>query len=207
MSRLSGRGTPLRAGSPRCCNDRRPGSGSPHPPHGGGSPIRFGLVRQPEAVGPRSGRRCAHQRGSPARSRLPRPDGLVRAYRLKPRLEDLGAKDRRHHGTHDRGGLADPLLRASGEHTIHPCPERSILCARRASTGDQPGRPVFPPFVSRGDLSRDLHPHRRRTRQFFYEDGFRARTKALMNLPSTCGATASRFSPEPASNSRASSIR
>ncbi|MGH7251718.1 MAG: hypothetical protein ACREIK_07655, partial [Nitrospiraceae bacterium] len=25
-----------------------------------------------------------------------------------------------------RGGLADPLLRASGEHTIHPCPERSI---------------------------------------------------------------------------------
>jgi len=37
--------------------------------------------------------------------------------------------------------------------------------------------------------------------------GFRARTKALMNLPSTCGATASRFSPEPASNSRASSIR
>jgi hypothetical protein len=25
-------------------------------------------------------------------------------------------------------------LPASGEHTIHPCPERSILCARRAST-------------------------------------------------------------------------
>ena len=25
-------------------------------------------------------------------------------------------------------------LRASGEHTIHPCPELSILCARRAST-------------------------------------------------------------------------
>ena len=91
MPRLSGRGTPLRAGSPRCCNDRRPGSGSPHPPHGGGSPIRSGLVRQPEAVGPRSGRitRCiqrsngspAHQRGSPARSRHPRPDGLVYASR------------------------------------------------------------------------------------------------------------------------------
>jgi len=27
-------------------------------------------------------------------------------------------------------------LRASGEHTIHPCPERSILCARCASTGN-----------------------------------------------------------------------
>jgi hypothetical protein len=43
----------------------------------------------PEAwtVGPRSGGRCAHQRGSPARSRLPRPDVLDRASKLKPRLE------------------------------------------------------------------------------------------------------------------------
>jgi len=34
-------------------------------------------------------------------------------------------------GERRAGGLR---LRASGEHTIHPCPERSILCARRAST-------------------------------------------------------------------------
>src|SRR5947209_2405126 len=69
MSSPSGRGTPLRAGSPRCCNDRRPGSGSPHPPHGGGSPIRFGLVRHPEAVGPHARfiTRCIlESNGSPA---------------------------------------------------------------------------------------------------------------------------------------------
>src|SRR2546428_11819205 len=36
----SERGIPLRAGSPRCCNERRPGSGSPHPPRRGGFPIR-----------------------------------------------------------------------------------------------------------------------------------------------------------------------
>ena len=97
MSSPSGRGTPLRAGSPRCCNDRRPGSGSPHPPRRGGSPIRPSLLhplhleeqRVPEAwtVGPRSGRRCAHQRGSPAMSRHPRPDGLVRVSPLRSRLE------------------------------------------------------------------------------------------------------------------------
>src|SRR5213593_4115213 len=45
-----------------------------------------------------------------------------------------------HHPLHlkDNGGAARRAgglrLRASGEHTIHPCPERSILCARRAST-------------------------------------------------------------------------
>jgi hypothetical protein len=78
-----------------------------------GSPIRSGLFRQPEAVGPRAGRRCAHQRGSPARSRLPRPDGLVRASRLRPRLEGLGAEGRRPGEAHGRGGQADPLLRAS----------------------------------------------------------------------------------------------
>src|SRR5206468_7737818 len=44
MSSPSGRGTPLRAGSPRCCNERRPGSGSPHPPRRGGSPIRPSLL-------------------------------------------------------------------------------------------------------------------------------------------------------------------
>src|SRR5438093_3526438 len=101
----SGRGIPLRAGSPRCCNERPPRSGSPHPPRRGGSPIRPCLLhplhleeqRAPEArtFGPRWGGRCTHQRGSPARSRLPRPDGLVRASRLRPRLEGLGAKDRR----------------------------------------------------------------------------------------------------------------
>jgi hypothetical protein len=88
MSRPSGRGTPLRASSPRCCNERRPGSGSPHPPRRGGSPIRPSLMRQAWTVGPRSGRRCAHQRGSLARSRHPRPDGLVRVSPLRSRLEE-----------------------------------------------------------------------------------------------------------------------
>ena len=31
-------------------------------------------------------------------------------------VEGRGAEGRRHSGTHDRGGLADPLLRASSEH-------------------------------------------------------------------------------------------
>src|SRR6059036_3267170 len=68
------------------------------------SPIRPSLLhplhleeqRVPEAwtVGPRSGGRCAHQRGSPARSRHPRPDVLDRASKLRPRLERLDAEGR-----------------------------------------------------------------------------------------------------------------
>src|SRR5436190_15747886 len=57
----SGRGIPLRAGSPRCCNERR---------------------------------------GSPAKSRLPRPDGLLHAPRLRPSQEGLDATGQRHGGTH-----------------------------------------------------------------------------------------------------------
>ena len=170
----SGRGIPLRAGSPRCCNDRRPGSGSPHPPHGGGSPIRPCLLhplgtrcsaecngspeeqRVPEAwtVGPRSGPRCAHQRGSPARSRLPRPDGLVRTPRLRPRLEWLGAEGRRPRGTHDRGGLADPLLRASSEHLLR--------CAMR-----EHGGLAWPPRLS---ALRELRQHFLETRESKFLD-------------------------------------
>ncbi len=109
MCRPSGRGIPLSAGSPRCCNEPLPGCGSPHPPRRGGFPIRPCLLhplgtrcsaecngypeeqRVPEAwtVGPRSGDRFEHQRGSPARSRLPLPDGLARTpgkNRSKARL-------------------------------------------------------------------------------------------------------------------------
>ena len=69
MSSPSGRGIPLRACSPRCCNERPPRSGSPHPPCRGGSPIHPCLMRQPRTVGPRSGRitRCIQRsNGSPA---------------------------------------------------------------------------------------------------------------------------------------------
>jgi hypothetical protein len=170
MSSPSGRGPPLRAGSPRCCNDRRPGSGSPHPPHGGGSPIRFGLVQQPEAVGPHSGRitRCiqgsngspAHQRGSPARSRHPRPDGLDRASWLRHRLHRLRAEGPRHRGTNGRGGLADPLLRASSpvairkatgtRHSIRLGPEQiNPECAVREHNGQPCRPPLFPVCATR----------------------------------------------------------
>jgi glycosyltransferase involved in cell wall biosynthesis len=44
-------------------------------------------------------------------------------------------------------------------------------------------------------------------REAAHAAGFRARTKALMNLPSTSGAIASASSPAPARNSRASSAR
>ena len=49
--------------------------------------------------------------------------------------------------------LGWPSLRASGEHTIHPCPERSILCARRASTKGSPAAP--PLFLVRGARARE----------------------------------------------------
>ena len=68
ISRPSGRGIPLRAGSPRCCSERRPGSGSPHPPAGvrrsasawGDSPKRSGLARAA----------AAHTSGAPPQGRV-----------------------------------------------------------------------------------------------------------------------------------------
>ena len=138
ISSPSGRGIPLRAGSPRCCNDRRPGSGSPHPPRRGGSPIRPCLLHPlrleeqrvpPEAwtVGPRWGGRYTHQRGSPARSRHPRPDGFDRASWLRPRLERLGA-----------GVVAIAGLMTGAARLIPYCarPASTFLGARCASTGD-----------------------------------------------------------------------
>src|SRR5206468_4028131 len=107
----SGRGIPLRAGSPRCCNERRPGYGSPHPPAGvrrsapacSDSPKRSGLARAA----------AANTSGAPPQGRvflaLTASIGLPRSGR---RWKG-GAEGRRQGGTHDRGGLADPLLRAS----------------------------------------------------------------------------------------------
>ena len=114
----SGRGIPLRAGSPHCCNDRRPGSGSPHP-HGPlhrksnghpgfADPLRSGATAHSgrASLGPHHPLHPAEQRvpgtsaGLPARSRLPRPDGPVRTSGLRPRREELDTKGHRPRGTH-----------------------------------------------------------------------------------------------------------
>jgi hypothetical protein len=59
---------PLRADSPRCCSGQQPGCGSPHPPAG------VSALQRPDATGrwggPRTNCRLAHQRSSPAKSRL-----------------------------------------------------------------------------------------------------------------------------------------
>ena len=91
-------------------------------------------------------------------------------------------------------GAGDPLSQRDAHEHAQPDPDREIALEQvqpllrdrrlRCSKCNLHSDSFFPPYP-----------------------GFRARTKALMNLPSTCGATASRFSPEPASNSRASSIR
>jgi len=115
------------------------------------------LVRPPIKIGC-SKRPCSNAVTSEAR----KTTGLSATCRLFTFLS-FGSAGReghevfRHGGTHERGGQADPLLRASGEHTIHPCPERSFLCARRASTGDQPGRPASAPFVGQ-ERKGDRHP-------------------------------------------------
>ena len=150
----SGRGIPLRACSPRCCNERPPRCGSPHPPRRGGSPIRPCLMRQARTVGPRWGGRCAHQRGSPARSRHPRPDGLVRVSRPSRGSKDLAR------GTVAMAGLMTGVAwlipYCARHHPLHLEEQRvpgTFLSARCASTGDQPGRPASPPFVSRSSFS------------------------------------------------------
>src|SRR2546430_1093407 len=66
----SGRGIPLRAGSPRCCNERRPGSGSP-PPHG---PLHHRSNGHPRFADPlRPVPTAPNGRASPGPPRRPRP--------------------------------------------------------------------------------------------------------------------------------------
>src|SRR5207249_4870852 len=81
ISSPSGRSIPLRAGSPRCCNDR--------------------------------------------------------ASKLRPRVEGLGAENRRHRGTHNKGGLADPLLRSSSPVALE---EQRVSRLRTLSCSGQEGR-------------------------------------------------------------------
>ena len=52
----------------------------------------------------------------PPRLTYPTQKNKGSSRRRRFMVEGRGAEGRRHSGTHDRGGLADPLLRASSEH-------------------------------------------------------------------------------------------
>ncbi len=70
---------PLHTGSSTLLWWRGCPAAAPPSPSGGLRSVRPGLA-QPWTAGPRVGRRTTHQRASPAKSRLPCPDGLAGAW-------------------------------------------------------------------------------------------------------------------------------
>jgi len=115
----------------------------------------FGLFRKPSGSGP-------VRQGEAFRSVPARPDGLAGVSRPSRGSKDLAR------GTVAMAGLMTGVAwlipYCARHHPLHLEEQRvpgTFLSARCASTGDEPGRPASPPFVSRSSFSLKSPPTRK----------------------------------------------